>query len=461
MSIRLDLVVRGGTVVTPDGATVCDVGIAGESIVRIGTDLLADRVIDASGCIVAPGAIDVHVHLSAKLRQAPAAPSFVDDFRSGTQAALAGGVTTIGQMSFPDEDDDPSFEAALLRDRDAANSDSLVDYLLHPSVVMPNRATLSDISTLRERGYVSLKLVMNALDWSASNTIFQSIGAAGKRGVLPMLHCEDEAMIRLVTEDLIANGRGGLENYPDSRPTYTERLAVDRAIAACEATQCPIYLVHLSSAAAVDSVRRAKQRGLPVYAETRPIYLYLTRDAHKSVDGGKYIGMPPLREATDVDALWKGLADGTIDTVASDHAPWRLEQKIDSSLDIASSRKGVADLDTFLPMLFTEGVLTKRITLERLVEVTSSTPARLFGLVGRKGSVTPGADADLAILDPKDSRVIDGSRFKSRAGYSVYDGQTASGWPRAVISRGDIVFQNDTINAVPGRGRCLNESLTP
>lgn len=459
MTDRHTLVVRGGTVVMPDGVGIRDIAIVGTAITEIGTNLRADEVIDASGCIVVPGAIDVHVHLTAAPRNTPGDPEFVDDFLTGTQAALGGGVTTVGQMSFPSDDLDPSFESALLRDRDAGKRDSVVDYLLHPSVVVPNDATLHDIGTLRERGFVSLKLVMNALDWGAPSSILQAIGAAGRAGILSMLHCEDDALIRLITDDLVAAGRGGLENYPDSRPVYTERLAVDRAIAACEATGSPIYLVHLSSASALDAVRRAKQRGLPVYAETRPIYLYLTRDAHQAGDGGKYIGMPPLRDQADVDALWDGIADGTIDTVASDHAPWRLEDKLDPSLDIASARKGVADLDTFLPMMYTEGVLRERITLERMVEVTSTAPAGLFGLTGRKGVISVGADADLAILDPRDSRVIDGAGLRSRAGYSVYDGRTASGWPRIVISRGEVVLRDGMITATPGRGRFLNEDI--
>jgi dihydropyrimidinase len=452
----LSLVVRGGTVVTPNGTAILDIGITGETISVIGSDLDAERIIDAEGCLVVPGAIDLHVHLNATPPGPD--PAFADDFLSGTQAALTGGVTTIGQMSFPDDGLSPSFESALLRDHDAGQRDSLIDYLLHPSVVVPNAHTLRDISTLRERGYVSLKLVLNALDWDSSNTIIQAVSTAGKHGVLPMLHCEDEALIRFITDDLVTNGQGKLENYPQSRPVFTEQLAVDRAIAVCEATGSPIYIVHLSSAAALESVRRAKARGLPVYAETRPIYLYLTREAHLAPDGGKFIGMPPLRDRDDVEALWAGLADGTIDTIASDHAPWRLEHKVDPALDIASARKGVADLDTYLPMLYTEGVLTGRITLERMVQITASSPAKLFGLTG-KGSIAVGFDADLAILDPRESRRIDGAKLRSRAGYSVYDGRMASGWPHSVVSRGEVVFSNGTITATPGRGRFLNEGL--
>ena len=452
-----DLVISGADVVTPGGVVARDVGITGERIAAIAPGLSGTRRIDASGCLLLPGAIDMHVHLSAQL---DAREQFADDFASGTRAALAGGVTTVGQMSFPDDDAGPSFAAALDRDARAVHRDAVADVLLHPSVVFPAAETLLEIATLRERGCTSIKLVLNALDWRAGTPVIASLVAAAGQGALPMLHCEDEALIDYATSTLLEAGRGGIENYPESRPVGSEVAAVERAIAIAEATGTAVYLVHLSSAGAVDAVRRAKARGVAVFAETRPLYLYLTADVHARPDGAKYVGMPPVRSARDIDALWTALADGTLDTIATDHAPWTLAQKLDPERTILTSLKGVAELDTFLPMLYTEGVLTGRLSLQRLVEVVASSPARLFGLGATKGSIEVGKHADLVVLDPVAERVIDGAALHSRAGYSVYDGRSARGWPTFVVSRGDVVVSHGEVTAQAGRGRLLNEELT-
>ena len=190
-----------------------------------------------------------------------------------------------------------------------------------------------------------------------------------------------------------------------------------------------------------------------MFTETRPIYLNLTEEVHALPDGGKFVGMPPVRTAADRDALWQGIADGAVHTVASDHAPWRLAEKIDPALDVASARKGVAELETMLPMLYADGVATGRISLERFVAVTATNPARLFGLYPRKGTIAVGADADLLVLDPTLRRTVDGASGQSNAGYSVYDGRLVAGWPRFVVGRGQVLLDGDGIHADPGRGR--------
>ena len=190
-------------------------------------------------------------------------------------------------------------------------------------------------------------------------------------------------------------------DWGPSRPEFAERAAVERAIAICAATRSPIYIVHLSSRTALDAVRRARADGLPVFVETRPLYLYLTGRVLEEPQGGKYVGSPPLREPGDVEAIWAGLADGSVHTLGSDHAPWLLKDKTDLSLDVITARQGVADLETILPMLFSEGVRTGKISLQRFVSLTSTSAARLFGLYPRKGTVSVGSDADLIVLDPQ------------------------------------------------------------
>jgi dihydropyrimidinase len=221
-----------------------------------------------------------------------------------------------------------------------------------------------------------------------------------------------------------------------------------------------VYIVHLSSALALTSARRAQAAGLPVFVETRPVYLHLTGEVLAEPDGGKYIGSPPLREPGDVAALWAALADGTIHTLGSDHAPWLLADKTDPALDVTNARQGVADLETLMPMLFSAGVATGRLSLPRFVELTSTAAARLFGLYPRKGTIAVGSDADLVVLDPQARKVIDGRSMQSRAGYSVYDGMTVTGWPRYTVSRGEVVLDGGEVAAPPGRGQWLRRDRT-
>jgi dihydropyrimidinase len=453
-----DLVVRGGTVVTAGGSGLADVGVAGGKIVQLGGSLRGRREIDAAGALVLPGGIDMHVHLSPPEPPEPGVPGWADDFGSGSRAAIAGGVTTIGNMTFPWAGQ--SLREALDRDRAAAAS-AAVDYVLHPVLSDPSPAAVAEVPGLAADGHTSLKIFMvdPAFEEHADQAI-AAIAAAGRSGMLTLLHCEDGPLVRFAGEALVARGQGGLASWGPSRPAFAERAAVDRAAAICEATGSPVYIVHLSSRLALTSARRAQAAGLPVFVETRPVYLHLTGEVLREPDGGKYIGSPPLREPDDVAALWSALADGTIHTLGSDHAPWLLADKTDPALDVTTARQGVADLETLMPMLFSAGVATGRLSLARFVSLTSTAPARLFGLYPRKGTIAVGSDADLVVLDPQARKVIDGRSMQSRAGYSVYDGTTVTGWPRYTVSRGEVVLDGGELAAPPGRGQWLRRDRT-
>jgi dihydropyrimidinase len=453
-----DLVVRGGTVVTAGGSGLADVGVAGGKIVQLGGSLRGRREIDAAGALVLPGGIDMHVHLSSPEPPEPGVPGWADDFASGSRAAIAGGVTTVGNMTFPWAGQ--SLREALDRDLAAAAS-AAVDYVLHPVLTDLSPAGVAEVPALAAAGHTSLKIFMvdPAFEEHADQAI-AAVAAAGRSGMLTLLHCEDGPLVRFAGEALVAAGQGGLTSWGPSRPTFAERAAVDRATAICEATGAPVYIVHLSSALALTSARRAQAAGLPVFVETRPVYLHLTGEVLREPDGGKYIGSPPLREPEDVAALWSALADGTIHTLGSDHAPWVLADKTDPALDVTNARQGVADLETLMPMLFSAGVATGRLSLPRFVELTSTAAARLFGLYPRKGTIAVGSDADLVVLDPQARRVIDGRSMQSRAGYSVYDGMTVTGWPRHTVSRGEVVLDGGDLAAPPGRGQWLRRGPT-
>ena len=453
-----DLVVRGGTVVTAGSSAECDLGITGGRISQLGGTLRGRSEIDASGALVLPGGLDMHVHLSQPRPPADSEHSWADDFASGSAAAIAGGVTTIGNMTFPWPGQ--SMRQALDRDLASAGS-SLVDYVLHPVLEDISEQRPDEIASLAADGHMSLKIFMvdQAFDRQAGQLI-EAIGLAGRHGMLTLLHCEDAALVSFAGQQLVAAGRGSLENFAGSRPELAERAAVVRAAAICEATGAPVYIVHLSSRTALDAARQARASGLPVFVETRPLYLHLTSEALREPGGARYIGAPPLREPADVAALWAGLADGSVHTIGSDHAPWTLPDKLDPAQDVTTARQGVADLETMLPMLFSEGVLTGRISLPRFAELTAAAPARLFGLYPRKGTIAVGSDADLLVLDPRLRRTIDGSSMHSRAGYSVYDGREVTGWPRFTVSRGEVVLADGQVLAQPGRGQWLRRAST-
>jgi dihydropyrimidinase len=454
-----DLVVRGGTVVTAGGSAECDLAVSDGKIAQLGGSPRGRRELDATGALVLPGGLDMHVHLSSPEPPEPGVPAWVDDFASGSAAAIAGGVTTIGNMTFPAEGD--SLHDSLDRDLSAARELASVDYVLHPVLASPTSQALAELPQLAEAGHMSVKLFMVDGEFEAqADAMIEAVRIAGQCGMLTLIHCEDGALVRFAGQQLLRAGRGSLADWAASRPVPAERAAVDRAVAICEATGSPVYIVHLSSRAALRAARRGRERGLPVFVETRPLYLYLTSDALAEPGGARYIGAPPLREPTDVDALWAGLADGSVDTLGSDHAPWLLADKLDPEQDVTTARQGVADLETMLPMLFSAGVRSGRISLSRFVSLIATNPARLFGLYPRKGTIAVGSDADLVILDPRLRRTIDGATMQSRAGYSAYDGHEVWGWPRFTVSRGEVVLEDGQVLAAPGRGQWLPMTRT-
>jgi dihydropyrimidinase len=455
----LDLVIKHGTVVTSGSMGVGDVGVEDGRVVAIGGSLAGRREIDARDRFVLPGGVDVHVHLSLPSPPAPGTEAWVDDFHSGSQAAIAGGVTTIGNMTFQWKGE--TLRGALERDMAAATRDAAIDFILHPVLMEPSDASLAEIPSLAADGHTSMKIfmVMEHFDHNVAAYV-EAIRIAGRSGTLTMVHCEDGPLVQCACRQLLARSLGAPRHYPDSKPIYTETAAVERAVAFARATGAPLYLVHLSSAEALDACRRARARGIPIYVETRPMYLYLTRSVFEHADAAKYVGSPPLRETADTIALWHALWSGEVQCLCSDHAPWTLQQKLDPALDVTTVRHGVADLETLMPMLYSEGVHAGRISLSRFVELTSTNTAKLFGMYPQKGTIAVGSDADLVVWDPKLRRTVDGAAMHSRAGYSVYDGREVRGGPLFTISRGDVVYEDGRVTAQRGRGQWVRRAAT-
>jgi dihydropyrimidinase len=290
----LDLIIRGGRIIDLDDEAVADVGVADGKIVQVGGPMEAPQTIDASGMMLLPGAVDAHVHLSSPRGSEAGPHRWVDDFASGSAAALAGGVTTVGNMTFPAPGETPL--AALERESAVAGEQAIADWFLHPVLEATGSAVLDEIPRLREVGCNTIKVFLSSPRFDAQvEGYIEAVQRAGASGVLSMLHCEDHALIAAATARLVAEGRTSLRHYAESRPAVAEVVATQRAVAIAEATGAPVYVVYLSCERALVVCAEAQARGVPVFVETRPLYLHLTAERLAEPDGARYVGQPPLR----------------------------------------------------------------------------------------------------------------------------------------------------------------------
>ena len=446
----IDLVIRGGTVVTPEGERRADIAIEGERISGIGHVGAASREMDARGKLVLPGCVDLHTHLASTPTFTP-----LDDFEHGTRAAIAGGVTTVVSMVYQE---DGSLRRGIERGmRDATRS--LADFAFHVVVTDQSEAARAEITALVGDGHAGLKVFMVSPRFVERRDDYRLLlRAASEAGAVVAIHAEDHAIVAARTAELHASGRTGVEHFPASRPVDAEVNAVREAVDLAEATGAAIYLVHLSSRPALDALREGKRRGVRVFGETRPLYLYLTRAQFDRPDAALWVGQPPLREPDDVDAVWAALSDGTLDTVGTDHVPYTRAAKLAPGLAFDKIPPGVSNLETLLPMLYSEGVRKGRLTLARLVEVLATAPARIAGMYPRKGVLAVGSDADIVVFDPEAHRTIRAAELHSASDYDPYEGWEVTGWPEVVISRGEIVFERRKLRAGAGRGKLVTRA---
>ncbi|MEE9202751.1 MAG: dihydropyrimidinase [Dehalococcoidia bacterium] len=455
--MSLDAVIRNGTVATGSDIFQADVAIAGGKVVAIGKDVgTGTREIDARGKYVIPGGIDVHTHLDHHITIYGMAITNVDDFFSGTVAAACGGITTICDYIFQHKGR-PVGEAVeewLPKAKDKA----VIDYGFHICITDPSPKALGEIPDLMAEGYASLKAFMCFSGFGLdSNALLQVLQAARESNVLVNIHAEDGPIIDYLTQKLLAEGRTGPENWPKSRPVLTEASATARAIDLAEAVDTPIYIVHLSCRDALQAVQAGRARGLPVYTETRPVYLFLSEERYDlpNREGGKYKCAPPLRHHSHQKALWDGLRSDDIQTVASDNSSWMAADKTDPAKNFLEIPAGVSNLETMLPMVYSEGVGKGRISLSRFVQVMCTNPAKLFGMYPEKGTIAVGSDADIVILDPEKKVTIRAKDMHSRSDYDPYEGFEVQGWPILTMSRGEVICDNGKVTANPGRGRLL------
>jgi dihydropyrimidinase len=280
------------------------------------------------------------------------------------------------------------------------------------------------------------------------------IRKAGQLGLLSLLHCEDDALINSIGQHFIDQGKADLKYYAEARPVITEEAATHRCVGFAESTGAPIYVVHISSERALRAVEAGKARGLPVFSEVRQIYLYFTDDVYQRPDVGLFIGRPPMRKQSDVDYMWKAIARGAIDVVDTDHSGYTREEKL-APQTVLNHRAGMNSLQIYLPMMWSTGVRTKRITTEQFVAVTAANPAQLMGMYPQKGKIAVGSDADIVLWDPNETRTVRDEDELSAAKHTIYAGKTFTGWPKITIRRGDVVWENRQIKATPGSGKVI------
>lgn len=455
----LDLIIRGGRVVTAGDSVVCDVGIRDGRIAALADRLDGARAeIDATGKLVLPGGVDAHCHIDEPPYRGV---KVADDFESGSIAAACGGTTTM--ISFAAQVTGEPLRAAVNAHHKRAEGKAVIDYAFHLIVTEPTSGLLGqELPALVEDGYTSLKIYMTYEGYMLEDRqILETLDAARRCGALVMVHAENGHCVHWLTQCLTAEGHHGLDVFPRSAPMAMEREATHRIIALAEITGAEILIVHVSGHEAMEQIRWAQERGHKVLAETCPQYLFTTEDdfARPGWEGAKFVCSPPPRDAANAPALWRGLANGTFQVFSSDHCPYRVDGpgklRPGEAPRFDRVASGVPGIETRLPLLFSEGCGTGRLTLEQFVALTSTNPARIYGLYPRKGTIAVGADADIAIWDPDREVVIRHEQLHDASGYTPYEGMKVRGWPVQTLSRGVTVWRDGQVTAAPGRGQFL------
>ena len=449
--------VKGGTIVTASDIYAADVLIEDGVISLIGKDLgatiTADTTVDATGKYVIPGGIDVHVHLSMPFGGTESA----DDFESGTIAAAHGGTTSI--VDFAIQDYGGSLHTALETWFKKAEGKAVIDYSFHIIVREINDKILGEMDEMvRREGITSFKLFMayKNVFMLDDASIFRAMRRTADNGGLICMHAENGGVIDVLVEKALAEGKTAPKYHALTRPTTAEGEATRRAIALAEIAGVPVYIVHLSCADALEKVREARDLGLPAHAETCPQYLFLDYSDYEKpgFEGAKYVMSPPLREKWNQDALWKGLAGNDLQVVSTDHCPFCMkEQKELGKDDFSKIPNGAPGIETRLTLLYDGGVRTGKISLNRFVELTSTSPAKMMGLYPKKGTIAVGTDGDLVVFDPNATMTLGVETLHMKVDYNPYEGRVVQGVPTTVLSRGNVIVDKGQFLGKAGDGK--------
>ncbi|MFQ5954201.1 MAG: dihydropyrimidinase [Kiloniellales bacterium] len=457
---EFDLVIRNGTVATAADSVRCDVGVRDGKVAALGTSLDGGgRVIDAAGNLVLPGGVDSHCHIAQK---GSLGVETADDFRSGSISAACGGTTTI--IPFAAQYKGQSLRQVVDAYHARAEGQSVIDYAFHLIISDPSDQLLGqDLPALIREGLTSFKVYMTYDALRLDDAEMLGVLAAARReGAMVMVHAENHEVIAWLTERLLAAGHTAPKFHAVAHAAPAEREATHRAITLSEIVDVPLLIVHVSGREAIDEIAEAQRRGLRIYGETCPQYLFLSADDmdRPGFEGAKYVCSPPPRDAANQEFVWRGITSGVLSVFSSDHAAYRFDDPRGKKLGgekVPFKRipNGVPGLEIRLPMLFSEGVGGGRISLNHFVALTATNPARIYGLYPRKGTIAVGADADIAIWDPELEVVIGADMLHDNMDYTPYEGRRVTGWPVITLSRGEVVWDGKAPRGEPGRGRFL------
>jgi len=452
----MPLLIKNGRIITASEDFTGDVLIEGERVALIGTGIRPEsaREIDAAGKYVIPGGIDVHTHLDMPFGGTTSS----DDFETGTRAAAFGGTTAI--IDFATQARGMKIREALDVWRKKAEGRASIDYSFHMIITDLPEAHIEDMNEMVREGVTSFKLFMAYPGSLMADdaTIFRVMRKTAENGGLICMHAENGSAIDVLVRKAVGEGKRAPIYHALTRPVTLEAEAVNRTIALAEVAGVPVYIVHLSSEDALRRVAEARSKGLPVYAETCPQYLFLSIEDldRPGFEGAKYVFTPPLREKYHQEKLWAGIRNDTLQIVSTDHCPFCFkEQKELGSDDFSRIPNGGPGIENRLQLLFEGGVNAGRISLNRWVEISSTAPAKMFGLYPQKGTIAPGSDADIVIWDPKAEHTISAGTHHMRVDYSMYEGFRVKGNAETVISRGEVILERGKWTAKAGRGRFL------
>ena len=460
------ILITGGTVVSTTGATAMEVLADDERIAGLaapGTELAAswasaaDQVIDATGRYVLPGGIDAHTHMEMPFGGTLSS----DTFETGTRAAAWGGTTTI--IDFAVQSKGMSLLSALDTWQAKADGKCAIDYGMHMIVSDVNDTTLKEMDSCLDLGVTSFKLFMAypGVLYSTDGEILRAMQQASRNGATVMMHAENGIAIDQLVAQALAAGKTEPVQHGLTRPAELEGEATSRAIALAKVTGCPLYVVHLTASQALDAITAARNTGQNVFAETCPQYLYLSLDdlARPGFEGAKFVASPPLRPKEHQGSLWRGLRTNDLAVVSTDHCPFCfVEQKELGRGDFSKIPNGIPSVEHRMDLLH-QGVAAGELSLARWVEVASTTPARMFGLYPRKGTIQPGSDADIVIYDPHARQVLSAATHHMNVDYSAYEGIEVTGKVDTVLSRGQVVIDAGEYRGEPGHGRFLKRDL--
>ncbi|HEY8594521.1 MAG TPA: dihydropyrimidinase [Devosiaceae bacterium] len=444
--------IRNGTIVTADRTYKADVLIRDGVIVAIGPDLHADHEIDATGCYVMPGGIDPHTHLEMPFMGTYSS----DDFESGTRAALAGGTTMVVDFALPSPNQS-LLEALSMWDNKSTRANC--DYSFHMAITWWGEQVFNEMETVvRERGINTFKHFMaykGAL-MVQDDEMYASFQRCAELGAMPLVHAENGDVVADLSARLLREGNNGPEAHAYSRPPQVEGEATNRAIMIADMAGVPLYVVHTSCEQSHEAIRRARQNGMRVYGE--PLIQHLTLDESEYFDkdwdhAARRVMSPPFRNKQHQDSLWAGLQAGSLQVVATDHCAFTTEQKRFGVGDFTKIPNGTGGLEDRMPMLWTHGVNTGRLTMNEFVAVTSTNIAKILNMYPRKGAIVVGADADIVVWDPNREKTISAKTQQSAIDYNVFEGKHVKGLPRFTLTRGEVAIEENEVKTREGHGK--------